>query len=48
VELQRGIPVALVLLPIRKMARGKRLDTTRRTGGVRGSRVYGILGLMAS
>jgi hypothetical protein len=30
-----------VLLQIRKMVRGMRLDKTRRTGGVRGSGVYG-------
>jgi hypothetical protein len=41
VELRRRLPVALVLLQIRKVVKGMRLDKMRRTGGVRGSGVYG-------
>jgi hypothetical protein len=40
VEFWRRLPVALVLLQIRKMVRGMRLDNTRRMGGVRGLGVY--------
>jgi hypothetical protein len=40
VEFRRRLPVALVLLQIRKMVRGMRLDKTRRTGGARGLGVY--------
>jgi hypothetical protein len=48
VKLRRRLLVALVLLHIRKKVKGMWLDKARRTGGIRGSRVTGNLGLMAS